>query len=365
MPRNKLTKTLQSGGGVSRYLDPHKNKGYTPETIAQEMLENREKEGDDGAAIMAKANARHTLMAEAGFDYVDCRTLKFSPMQTYNVDEGSIEALADLIHESHNTTPLVVRAIPDTEGPVPEVDSEGNQVLDEDGNPRMIQGTIKGGLEIVDGERRCRAHLLLGERYGETWYMVPVRRYEVGQLSDEDARFILHAENVGQRVMTPSERATGFAAVYDRILALRKTNAPSYAGRATKEILAEQFGVSPRAALMEVGIGKNLVGEGKAMLDEGELTKAGAASVATLPEHDQQNVIAEVKNGTIDKNDVPKAVKAVKQNKPIAASEEHDSDYYLRKSLNAARRAAEAETHVDRRLIADIRNVLDRLDPDR
>lgn len=354
MGRSRLDKAMQRGG-VGKYLDPIKNKEYSNDELLEELLENDARDGDDSASIMAKANRRRTLMDKAGFDFVDCRKLSFSPMQTYSVDQGSVEALADLIYESQNTTPLVVRAMPERDVEVIETDANGNQITHIEHMP--------SGLEIVDGERRCRAHLLLGERYGEKWYMVPVRRFDVGKLSDEDAEFILHAENVGQRAMSPSERSIGFAKVYERIMRLRKTD-PTYEGRKTKEILAEQFGVSARTAAMEANIGRNLVEEGKRLFDRGTLTKVAADSVATLPQEQQAEIISQVEEGKLDRDDVTQAVKERKTRKPSAIREPKDSDFYLRKARQALKKIVDENEIGDRRLIAELRDLLDMMDPD-
>ena len=331
MSRSKLSKAMaRQGGGVKQYVDATDHQDYTEEELMQAIYDNRSMADTDGGTLQAKSNKRNTLMKKAGFDFFDVRELIPNQENNYSIDEGSIESLASLIYESKNTTPLVLRATAE-------------------------------GIQIVDGERRYRAHLLLGKRYGERWYMVPARCFPVGTLSDEDARFIMHAENIGQRNMTNSERARGFAAVADRVIAQRK-NDPEMAGRATKEILAEQFGVSERTAVMEVNIGNNLVQEGQDLYDQGGITKVGADALAKLPEGDQQELIKQIKAGQVKKAEVPDVAKGRKRTsvRVPKTTDEHLID--ARKSLKKALGMAAS---VDRVLIAELRNLLDKLDPDK
>ena len=331
MARSKLAKALASNnGGVAKYVNATEHTAMDEEQILQTALENKTLQDNDGANGLARSNVRHSLLRQAGFDFVDCRELIPNDKNSYAIDEGSIESLADLIYESKDTTPLIVRAVPE-------------------------------GLQIIDGERRYRAHMLLGEKYGERWYMVPARVFNIGTLSDEDAEFMLHAENVGQRNMTADERARGIAAVSDRIIARRRTD-PKYQGRPTKEILAEQFGISPRQAVIEVNIGHNLVEEGMQLLGDGRITKAAADAIAKLPDEEQREIIASVTNGTIEKADVEKVAKHQDRR---SVRQPKETDDYLKSARRALKHAAEMGEDGDRTLIAEIRNLLDKIDPDR
>ena len=228
-------------------------------------------------------------------------------------------------------------------------------------SPITVRECGENEYELISGERRYRAHMLLGEKYGERWYMVPARVFNIGTLSDEDAEFMLHAENVGQRNMTADERARGIAAVSDRIIARRRTD-PKYQGRPTKEILAEQFGISPRQAVIEVNIGHNLVEEGMQLLGDGRITKAAADAIAKLPDEEQREIIASVTNGTIAKADVEKVAKHQDRR---SVRQPKETDDYLKSARRALKHAAEMGEDGDRTLIAEIRNLLDKIDPDR
>ena len=304
MAKSKLEAALKkNGGGVNRYITDTQS-FESEEDLMQAALENKGEQEEDGASQLARANKRASLLKKAGFDYFDVRDLIPNENNTYTVDQGSVESLASLIYETKNTTPLIVRA-------------------------------TKAGYEIIDGERRYRAHLLLGERYGEHWYMVPARCFEIGKLSDEDANFILHAENIGQRNMTPSERAAGMAAVQERILKARKNDA-AFKGRATKEILAEQFGVSPRTATMEVTIGKQLCKEGKELYDNDQITKTAAHAIALLSEEEQKLICSQIKKGAISKKNAEKTAQERRRGSEKKAKEINNYLLSAKKNLQAA-----------------------------
>ena len=237
----------------------------TDEEIRKKTYEARIVAGNGGADKLARANMRADLMRRAGYDFFDVRSLVFNEGNAYSIDEDSIATLADMIYASKVTEPIVIRAIDE-------------------------------GLQVIDGERRCRAHMLLAERHGDEWYMIPGRCFKAGEVSDDDARFILHATNVGQRNMTPSERAMGFAAVAERI-AVRKAAAPQELPGKTRDILAAQMGVSPRTAAIEMAIGRNLGDAGKRLYDDGAITKAQAEQLSHLGKPEQEAVAREMERG--------------------------------------------------------------------
>lgn len=240
----------------------------TDEEIRKKTYEARIVAGNGGADKLARANMRADLMRRAGYDFFDVRSLVFNEGNAYSIDEDSIATLADMIYASKVTEPIVIRAIDE-------------------------------GLQVIDGERRCRAHMLLAERHGDEWYMIPGRCFKAGEVSDDDARFILHATNVGQRNMTPSERAMGFAAVAERI-AVRKAAAPQELPGKTRDILAAQMGVSPRTAAIEMAIGRNLGDAGKRLYDDGAITKAQAEQLSHLGKPEQEAVAREMERGEAD-----------------------------------------------------------------
>lgn len=307
--------------------------GAGVEQLYQQALLLKDSQGMSGGDLVVNARARQQLFARAGYDFLDARELTPNPSNSYAVEEGSIEALADLILESGNTTPIVVREV-------------------------GVSDLYPHGLEIIDGERRWRAHLLLGERLGEHWYMIPARLFSAGSLSDEDALFILHAENVGQRAMAPSERARGVAAVTLRVLARRREDPGIAKGRLTREIVAEQLGISDRSADIEYRIGSGLCDEGLRAYDEGLITKRGAASLAGLPPAEQAAMLAMLKAGEIDKADLEESLKSPTKGK--ATSRKRDPNKDLRQAAASLRRALEGGQDLDQDLVAEIRDLLER-----
>ncbi len=306
------------------------------EELLKEALASKPEEGMSAGELIVSEKARKQLLSKAGFDYLDVRELTPNPKNTYDVDEGSVESLASLIFESKNTTPLIVREVP-------------------------VSKDYPHGYEIVDGERRYRAHMLLGQKHGEHWYMAPVRVFHLGELSDEDAEFMLHAENVGQRDMKPSERARGVAMVIDRVVKQREADPESMRGRKTKDIIAEQFGVSARTAVMESNIGHNLSQAGMDAYDAGEITKTAADAVSKLPQKEQEELIAQVKSGQLPKSEVEHVAKG---KKPTSTRIPKTADEDLRDARRALKRALVKNSVPDRVLIAELRNLLDKLDPE-
>lgn len=338
MAKNRLEKALQGKNISAMYGN---NRGADDQWSYDDFLryayDNRVLEEADGGTAMTRKGARSKIIAQLGIDMFDARSLIPNPNNTYHITEGDIESLADQIYVSKNTTPLVLRE-------------------------------TEEGIQIIDGERRTKAHLLLGERYGEHWYMLPARCFKLGALSDEDALFILHAENIGQRAMLPTERAEGFAAISDRLVALRAEEPERYMGTRTVDILAEQMGVSSRLAAMEVNIGKNLCPEGKKLFNEGRITKKGADALAGLSEVEQQTLINDLLSGSLDKEDVAQTARGMK-NTPRSVSTRtnvpKDTDTLLGEARRILKRAVARRGAADRVVIAECRNLLDQLDPDK
>lgn len=327
MAKSKLRAALEkSGGGVKRYIT-ESEEFASDEDLMQAALENKTGQAEDGATQLARANKRTSLLKKAGFDFIDVRDLTPNKNNTYTVEQGSVESLASLIYETKNTTPLIVRA-------------------------------VKEGYEIIDGERRYRAHLLLGERYGEHWYMVPARVFDVDKLTDEEANFILHAENIGQRNMTPSERANGMAAVQERILKARKQD-PAFKGRATKDVLAEQFGVSPRTATMEVTIGKSLCDKGKQLYDNDKITKTAAYAIALLDTNEQETICNQILGGEVTKKN---AERTAQSRRTGSTKKDKTSNEYLANAKKELQAAIKTKVKPDRVLIAEVKNLLDKLE---
>ena len=319
MARSKLQAALETNGGVNNYVT--KTEDFTSsEDLMKAALEARAGNGSDGATRLAQANRRASLLRKAGFDFIDIRELTPNPNNTYSIDDESIEALASLIEETKNTTPIIVRA-------------------------------NEEGYEIIDGERRYRAHLLLAQRLGEHYYMIPARCFGVGELSDEDAEFMMHAENIGQRNMTASERAEGIAAVQARIVKARQKD-ESYKGRATKEILAQQFGISERQVVVESTIGSKLIEQGKELLDSGTITKQEAYDIARLTKTEQEKQCKKLSK-----------LKDKESNKKQIRRKHKTTEEYLLTAKQAFEKAIEAKDQADIETVRELRLLLRQLEP--
>lgn len=231
---------------------------------------------------------RSRLIGKMGYDWYDIEDIFPNPENVYTITDDDVEGLAELIRKTGITTPLVLRAMPE-------------------------------GYEIVDGERRWRAHKLLTERYGDQFRMVLAKCFDAGELSDEDMRFILHAENIGQRAMDPSERAIGFAVIAEKLKAereaagtLRKT------GERLVEEIARQYGISPSTVKNELAIGQDLVEEGLAALDAKVLKKTTAVALSRLPEEVQREIIAQAEQKGLSNAEIAELVKAAQASKAKA-----------------------------------------------
>lgn len=295
-------------------------KVLSTEDALKEALENKVDLGNSGGAAVLAARKR-ALLLSSRYDFLDTRELKFNELNIYrdSITEGNTEALADAIHASGETTPIIVREVPD-------------------------------GYEVVDGERRVRAHRILAERYGEFYYMIPARVFPLGTLSDDDALFMLHSANIFQRnnAMTPSEIARGFAAVADRIVESRKDR-PEYKGRATRQILAAQLGVSERAAGMQSNIGHNLGDEGSRLYDERKITMQAADALAQLDVEQQDAIASKVADGSLDKADVIEAVAKLKGTTTTRTRTPKTRNQHVKTAVNALKRAVRSD---DREIVS-------------
>ena len=296
---------------------------------------------------MANDNRRNTLLSEMGFDWFDIKDIKPNPNNTYKITEEDVKNLAGLIYNSKEVEPLILRETED-------------------------------GVQIVDGERRWRACKLLAEKYGDAWRMVPGRCHKLGSLSDEQAEFIMHSSNMGQRNITPSERAQGFKVLADKLVEWRKDD-PSLKGRNTKTVLAEHFGVSERTAQVLLNIARNLAKEGNDLLDEGKITQTQAEAISKLSGEKQNYVIEMVKTNTFESDEITALVQNIKEN-DLPNDEQanatnlanqqaktsinqqtrkpKDINGYLKTAKNALRKADKVAGQADYKLIGEIKMLL-------
>lgn len=332
MAKSKLDKLLESRNEEQPLNTLADYAGYSREQLMQEIFENRQQAGSDGGSSMLRSNTRAALLERVGIDWYNIDEIEPNPDNDYSIDEKSIEGLAALIYESKTTTPLFLM----------ETDSDK--------------------LRIIDGERRYWAHKLLVKQYGDVWTMVPGQRFRRGELTEDDVKFMLNALNIGQRAMTQSERARGFAAVADRLMRQRKADPQSSDGRRIADIMAEQYGVSPRTANIEINIGRNLTDEGMNLLDNSSITKEAADAIARLTPDRQREIAEMINSGKLDKQDV---LDEVRRKKRTSTRIPKSTDEHLVTAKRALKRALTSDELPDRVLVAECRNLLDKLDPDK
>ena len=341
MPRKKLQAALQNNGGAIANVNPRHEK-LTDEQMRLAAFEARDNQSASITDKMANENRRNTLLAEMGFDWFDIDNLQPNPNNSYTITDEDVKNLAGLIWNSKEIEPLILRETED-------------------------------GIQIIDGERRWRACKLLAEKYGDAWRMVPGRCHKMGAISDEQANFIMHSSNIGQRNIKPSERAQGFKVLADKLVEWRKDD-PTLKGVNTKTYLAEHFGVSERTAQTLLNIARNLSKEGNDLLDEGSITQTQAEALSKLPSAKQEAVVVAVRQENLTPDEITALIETTKQykaepepqhvaeiaqtikaEKPKEAKAVKDINGYLKSARNALRKAEQAEGEADFKLLGEIK----------
>ena len=343
MARKKLQAALQSGGGAVANVIPRHEK-LTDEQMRIAAFEARDNQDASITDKMANDNRRNTLLAEMGFDWFDIQDIQPNPNNSYTITDEDVKNLAGLIYNSKEIEPLILRE-------------------------------TENGVQIIDGERRWRACKLLAEKYGDAWRMVPGRCHKMGAISDEQANFIMHSSNIGQRNIKASERAAGFKALADKLVEWRKDD-PALKGVNTKTYLAEHFGVSERTAQVLLNIARNLSKEGNDLLDAGSITQTQAEALSKLTSAQQEAVVNEVEKGTLSADEITQLIDTTKKSKPTedtttavsniakqvtaqtANKPAKDINGYLKTARNALRKASTAEGEPDFKLIGEIKSII-------
>lgn len=341
MAKRNLQAALKERGSRA-YVDPSLHETFTEEQLKEEAFRSRRNQDSDINEKMANDNRRNTLLRKAGFDWFDIEELQPHPDNLYSIDEESIKNLAGLIYKSKEIQPLVIRETQD-------------------------------GLQIIDGERRWRACKLLSEKYGDAWRMVPAHCHALDSLTEQEVEFILHSNNLGQRELTPSEKAMGFKVVSDALVEWRKGD-PSLKGVKTKTYLAEHFGVSERTAMTNLAIAKNLTKRCMDLLDEKVLPMKQAEKVSRLTEEQQEAIadILEVEKLSAEQIDEliekiqletePGLAKEEVLNRPKAERKEKTTNSLLKNARNSLRKATRQKEMPDPELLAQIKKCIMDLD---
>ena len=343
MARKKLQAALQSGGGAVANVIPRHEK-LTDEQMRIAAFEARDNQEASITDKMANDNRRNTLLAEMGFDWFDIQDIQPNPNNSYTITDEDVKNLAGLIYNSKEIEPLILRE-------------------------------TENGVQIIDGERRWRACKLLAEKYGDAWRMVPGRCHKMGAISDEQANFIMHSSNIGQRNIKASERAAGFKALADKLVEWRKDD-PALKGVNTKTYLAEHFGVSERTAQVLLNIARNLSKEGNDLLDAGSITQTQAEALSKLTSAQQEAVVNEVEKGNLSADEITQLIDTTKKAQPTEDASTavsniakqvttqtvnkpaKDVNGYLKTARNALRKANGAEGDPDFKLIGEIKSII-------
>ena len=347
MPRKKLQAAIaKNGGAAANVITKHEKLSEDEMRLAAFSARNNQ-----DASItdkMANDNRRNTLLSEMGFDWFDIEDITPNPNNSYKITEEDVKNLAGLIYNSKEVEPLILRE-------------------------------TENGVQIVDGERRWRACKLLAEKYGDAWRMVPGRCHKLGALTDEQAEFIMHSSNMGQRNISPSERAQGFKVLADKLVEWRKDD-PSLKGKNTKTVLAEHFGVSERTAQVLLNIARNLSKEGNDLLDSGDITQTQAEAISKLTGEQQNYVLKAVRDDGLSTDEITTLIDDVKNNPDdaIGATQEQtmqptkaksaatpqekrkpkDIDGYLKTAKNALKKADKVGGEADYKLIGEIKMLI-------
>ncbi len=343
MPRKKLQEALKNNSGAVANVIPH-HKEMTDEEMRLEAFRKRDNQNVSVTDKMSNQNVRNTLLSEMGFDWFDIDSLKPNPNNSYTITDEDVKNLAGLIYNSKEIEPLILRE-------------------------------TEEGTEIIDGERRWRACKLLAEKYGDAWRMVPGRCHKLGSITDEQANFIMHSSNIGQRNIKPSERAQGFKVLADKLVEWRKDD-PSLKGVNTKTYLAEHFGVSERTAQVLLNIARNLSKEGNDLLDSNVITQAQAESLSKLPSNKQSEVVEVITSENLDATGITQVIEGAKDQRnapdsPIINPVMHetaepaarkrttkDLNGYLKTAKNALKNAEKATGEADFKLIGEIKAMI-------
>ena len=312
-------------------------KALGADSIRQEALANRMSGATSPVDMSIAAEARQSLFAKMGYDFMHVDDLTPHPENDYSMDERKIEKLAEILYESNNTQPLVVRIEPNT---------RTNQIL--------------------VGERRWRAHKLLASKYGEAWSMVAVRN--VGVISDEEALFILDSDNLATRDLTASERARGSARMAKTIEARRK-NDPEYRakhkGQKTRDIIAEETGVSQTTVSNDLRIHNGLVKEAKNLLDSETLKVRQALEMTKLPEEKQKSISLAISTDGISSDQIDEIIEEAKTGetgKQKRPQKEKTTNSLMTNACNSLKKAVSSEEEPDPKLVAKLKKYVLELD---
>ena len=162
-------------------------------------------------------------------------------------------------------------------------------------SPAIARPRIDGGYEIISGHRRLHASQLLGL---ETMPVI------VRQMDDDTAVITMVDSNLQRETILPSERAKAYKMKMDA-MAHRAGRPPldnsgqlgrNFAGKESREIIAEQTGESARQVQRYVNL-TNLIPELMQMVDEKKIAFSPAVELSFLTPEEQTNLLDAMEYG--------------------------------------------------------------------
>ena len=162
-------------------------------------------------------------------------------------------------------------------------------------SPAIARPRVDGGYEIISGHRRLHASQLLGL---ETMPVI------VRQMDDDTAVITMVDSNLQRETMLPSERAKAYKMKMDA-MAHRAGRPPlensgqlgrNFAGKESREIIAEQTGESARQVQRYVNL-TNLIPELMQMVDEKKIAFSPAVELSFLTSEEQTNLLDAMEYG--------------------------------------------------------------------
>ena len=161
--------------------------------------------------------------------------------------------------------------------------------------PAIARPHPEGGYEMIAGHRRLHASQLLGL---ETMPVI------VRQMDDDTAIITMVDSNLQRETILPSERAKAYKMKMDAMA--RKAGRPSkensgqvgrnFAGKETREIIAEQTGESARQVQRYVNL-TNLIPELLDMVDNKKIAFNPAVELSFLTPEEQTNLLDAMEYG--------------------------------------------------------------------
>ena len=162
-------------------------------------------------------------------------------------------------------------------------------------SPAIARPRVDGGYEIISGHRRLHASQLLGL---ETMPVI------VRQMDDDTAVITMVDSNLQRETILPSERAKAYKMKMDA-MAHRAGRPPldnsgqlgrNFAGKESREIIAEQTGESARQVQRYVNL-TNLIPELMQMVDEKKIAFSPAVELSFLTPEEQTNLLDAMEYG--------------------------------------------------------------------